>query len=505
MTTVNLSPVFNVPFIQDANGNPLNGGKIFAYEAGSNSVLADTYTTAAGDVLNSNPIVLDSSGTLPEAIWLIEGQSYNLVLTDSSGTTVLKGFDDVTGVPTSTGGGGGGTSSIWVTTAGATYQTPTQFLVAGNLTAEYAVGNRVRITLSGGFTYGVVSAVSFSGISTLVTIINDGAVLNSSLSVAEYSVLIASPGETVDAGGVSFFDAMAYGSANTVGWKIKQVEESVTALTTLMNSRVNATYNVQTTSGTGTITATADSAITSYSVGQKFTVKFANANTGAATININGIGAKSLFQYDSSGAKVNPTIVANMLSQIAYDGTDFVVLDPLPAAPAGAAAHGRQVITSNTTFTVPVGVSWINVTVIGGGGGGGNGYYYYNPESGDIYYTGGSGGLGGMGVKGLSVTAGSTHAVSIGAGGTGGSSSTAGGTTTFGAGLASATGGGRGTNGSYGSYGTNGAQGTSTGSDYSIAGQVYSVGGALRGVGGSGGDGISPGTAGSAGLCIVEW
>lgn len=507
MTTVNISPVFNVPFIQDADGNPLNGGKIFAYEAGSNSVLVDTYTTGAGDVLNPNPIVLDSSGTLPDAIWLIEGQSYNLVLTDSSGTTVLKGFDDVTGVPTGGSGGGGGSSAIWVTTEGATFQTPTQFLVTGNVTAEYAVGNRTRLTQSGGFTYGVVTAVATAGLNTIVTIINDGAVLNSSLSVAEYSVLIASPGETVDAGGVSFFDAIAYGTANTVGWKIKAVETSVTALTALMNTRVNTTYNVQGTSGTGNYTASTDAAVNSYSIGQKFVLVFSNASTGAATVNINGIGVKNLFQYNSSGAKVNPTITANMVSQIGYDGTDFILLDQLPAAAAGAAPRGQQVITSNTTFTVPTGVTWLNVTVVGGGGGGGRGYYEYNPESGDRYWIGGSGGYGGMGVKGITVTSGSTHAVSIGAGGAGSSTTngTAGGSTTFGASLVTATGGAGGTGTSTTVNGANGANGTSAASDYSVVGQTYSVGGAVKGVGGAGGDGVTAGAAGTAGLVIVEW
>lgn len=505
MPAVSLSPVFNVPFIQDADGNPLSGGKIFAYEAGSNSVLVDTYTTQAGDVANSNPIVLDSSGTLPEAIWLEDGQAYNLVLTDSSGTTVLKGFDDVTGVPVAGSGGSGSTSSIWVSTPGATYLTPTQFRVSGNQTAVYAVGNRVRITQGGAFTYGVVTAVAFSSPNTTVTIINDGAVLNSGVTLAEYSVLISAPGETVDAGGVSFFDAMAYSTTNTVGWKIKQVETSVTTLTTLMNNRVNSTYAVLVTSGTNTYTATADSAITTYTTGQQFVVRFANAATGAATININGIGARNLRQYNASGAKVTAVITANMVAHIGFDGTDFVILTQLPAAAASAPPRGQQVITSNTTFTVPAGVTWIKVTVVGGGGGGGNGFYVYSPEGGDVYYLGGRGGFGGMGVKGLTVTSGSSHSVTIGAGGLGGSSATAGGSTTFGAGLLVATGGGAGGNASLGTFGTNGANGVSTLADYSIVGQAYVVSGGEKGTGGTGGDGIVPGGNGTPGLCIVEW
>jgi hypothetical protein len=506
MPTVNISPIFNVPFIQDSDGNPLAGGLIFAYEAGSYSVLLDTYTSESGSVENSNPIVLDSSGNLPTAIWLLADQTYNLVLTAADGTTVLKGFDNVTGVPPASTGGGTNTASVWVTTAAATFLGPTQFLVPGNFTEQFKAGNRVRLTQSGSFTYGVVTTSTFSSPNTSVTIINDGPVLTSGLSVAEYSVLIAAQGETVDAGGVSYFDALPYSTTNTVGWKIKAVEGTVSSLTSLMNSRVNATYNVLSTSGTGTYTASADSAITSYSVGQSFVLKFGNASTGAATVNINGIGVKNLYQYQSNGTKINPTITAGLVSEIAYDGTDFILLDQLPAAAAGAPPRGRTVITSNTTFTVPASVYWLNVTVVGGGGGGGLGYRVSN-EGGVTYFYGGGGGNGGVGVEGVTVTPGATHTVTIGSSGAAATtgSSAAGGSTTFGASLAVATGGSGGQNASGSSNGSPGANGTSTASDFSIAGASFAVGGAPKGTGGSGGDGESGGSSGTPGLCIVEW
>jgi hypothetical protein len=110
-----------------------------------------------------------------------------------------------------------------------------------------------------------------------------------------------------------------------------------------------------------------------------------------------------------------------------------------------AAASGktmfRTTLTSGTSYTVPAGVTYLNVTLVGGGGGGAGGTVNAN-------YGGTSEGLGGETVSStLSATAGATIAYAIGAGGSGGSSAAQGsvggdgGTTTF-TGATSATGGG---------------------------------------------------------------
>ena len=51
----------------DANGNPLAGGKLYTYAAGTTTPLA-TYTDSSGSVANSNPVILDSRGEA--SIWL---------------------------------------------------------------------------------------------------------------------------------------------------------------------------------------------------------------------------------------------------------------------------------------------------------------------------------------------------------------------------------------------------------------------------------------------------
>ena len=64
----------------DANGNPLAGGKLYTYAAGTTTPLA-TYTDSSGGTPNTNPVILDSRGEAN--IWL--GSSvYKFKLTTST-------------------------------------------------------------------------------------------------------------------------------------------------------------------------------------------------------------------------------------------------------------------------------------------------------------------------------------------------------------------------------------------------------------------------------------
>jgi hypothetical protein len=77
MTT--LTPTPKQQFL-DANGNPLAGGKVYTYAAGTTTPLA-TYTDESGSTPNTNPVILDSRGEA--AIWLGVA-SYKLKLTTSA-------------------------------------------------------------------------------------------------------------------------------------------------------------------------------------------------------------------------------------------------------------------------------------------------------------------------------------------------------------------------------------------------------------------------------------
>lgn len=72
-------------------------------------------------------------------------------------------------------------------------------------------------------------------------------------------------------------------------------------------------------------------ALSAYAARRRFRVKFNVNGTGADDINISGLGVRTLKQYDASGVKVAPTIVAGMIADIEDDGVDLVILNRLPA------------------------------------------------------------------------------------------------------------------------------------------------------------------------------
>lgn len=79
MTTA-LSPSPKQQFF-NASGQPLVGGKVYTYAAGTSTPLA-TYQDSSGTVSNTNPIILDSRGECN--LWLLPATAYKFVLKDST-------------------------------------------------------------------------------------------------------------------------------------------------------------------------------------------------------------------------------------------------------------------------------------------------------------------------------------------------------------------------------------------------------------------------------------
>lgn len=71
----------------DDNGNPLSGGKIYTYAAGTTTPLT-TYTSYTGLTPNANPIILDAAGRTPEQIWATDGIFYKFVIQTSTDVQV---------------------------------------------------------------------------------------------------------------------------------------------------------------------------------------------------------------------------------------------------------------------------------------------------------------------------------------------------------------------------------------------------------------------------------
>lgn len=93
---VNISPVAGAGWqFFDNNGVPLAGGLLYTYEAGTTTPAA-TFTTLAGNVSHTNPIVLDSAGRVPSGgeVWLDTAQDYKFVL-KTSADVLLATWDNV--------------------------------------------------------------------------------------------------------------------------------------------------------------------------------------------------------------------------------------------------------------------------------------------------------------------------------------------------------------------------------------------------------------------------
>jgi hypothetical protein len=93
-----LSPVGGVAAQFFTNtGAVLTGGKLYTYAAGTTTPLT-SYTTSAGNVVRTNPVVLDAAGRVPDGgeIW-ITSALYKFVLTDSTNVLIAT-YDNISGI-----------------------------------------------------------------------------------------------------------------------------------------------------------------------------------------------------------------------------------------------------------------------------------------------------------------------------------------------------------------------------------------------------------------------
>lgn len=83
----------------DDNGVILSGGMLYSYLAGTTGP-ATTYTSSAGTIPNTNPIVLDAAGRPPNEIWLDPNISYKFVLKTATGVSIWT-KDDIYAIQSS--------------------------------------------------------------------------------------------------------------------------------------------------------------------------------------------------------------------------------------------------------------------------------------------------------------------------------------------------------------------------------------------------------------------
>lgn len=84
-------------------------------------------------------------------------------------------------------------------------------------------------------------------------------------------------------------------------------------------------------------------AITAYTVGQIFSFKATNANTTVSTINVNGLGAKTIKKLDGVTDLASGDIAAGEIVMVEYDGTNFQMQNPVANAPHTLAAFNSAI------------------------------------------------------------------------------------------------------------------------------------------------------------------
>lgn len=309
-----LSPIGNDQQF-DANGDPLNGGKIYTYLAGTTTPVA-TYTDDTGVTPQANPIILNSLGAPASPIWLTGGVTYKFVIKDANDVT-LRTIDDISGINDFTSNA----ADEWTLYGSSpTYTSATSFTLVGDQTLIFQVNRRLKSANTGGTIYSSILTSVYSAPNTTVTVVNDSGSLDAGMSAVSYALLNATN------------PSVPYQYA-----KKAEIQAQ--------------TYTAFTTAGTATaFTLTPTPAISAYAENQEFDVKFHTASSGTPTLNISAVAAKSLKYRDSTGTlvSVGALIPSGWRSKVVYDGTDLIVREMPPAEPAIAAyaAPVRQTVLS---------------------------------------------------------------------------------------------------------------------------------------------------------------
>jgi hypothetical protein len=112
---------------------------------------------------------------------------------------------------------------------------------------------------------------------------------------------------------------------------------------------------IATVTGTDTLAGTLTPAPTAYATGNLFSFVAANTNTGASTININSLGAKSITKSGTS-ALVAGDMVSGRVYLIEYDGTRFQLINPSSAG-VSTISFGSTGLTPSTATSGAVTVA----------------------------------------------------------------------------------------------------------------------------------------------------
>lgn len=116
-----------------------------------------------------------------------------------------------------------------------------------------------------------------------------------------------------------------------------------------VEAQTNAVKRLGSVAGTNTITGSMSPALTAYATGMIVVFTPANNTTGAATININSLGARSIVKGDGTALE-SGDLQASTSHVLVYDGTNFVCLNPLSFNLTNGTLSGTLSVTGALTL-----------------------------------------------------------------------------------------------------------------------------------------------------------
>jgi len=139
-------------------GAPLAFGKVFTYQAGTNTPKA-TFQSEDGVTANANPTILNGAG-------------YANIYLDGSYKVVVKDADDVEVWTSDPVTDPSGLQKEWINERAATQVSPTSFSIVGNHTDVYTAGKALQLD-DASYLYGYVDSVTYVGGNTVVEVQSD--------------------------------------------------------------------------------------------------------------------------------------------------------------------------------------------------------------------------------------------------------------------------------------------------------------------------------------------
>ena len=139
-------------------GAPLAFGKVFTYQAGTNTPKA-TFQSEDGVTANANPTILNGAG-------------YANIYLDGSYKVVVKDADDVEVWTSDPVTDPSGLQKEWINERAATQVSPTSFSIVGNHTDVYTAGKALQLD-DASYLYGYVDSVTYVGGNTVVEVASD--------------------------------------------------------------------------------------------------------------------------------------------------------------------------------------------------------------------------------------------------------------------------------------------------------------------------------------------